>query len=79
VNPKYTVSVDEIEAIRYLIECALRYQEIQPDWAVDNWEAFRRVLSREKRQAVFFDITPEQFDRCVRAAFVLINGAQANE
>jgi hypothetical protein len=77
VNPKYTVSVDEIEIIRYLIECALRYHEIQPYWAFDNWEAFRRVMSREKRQAALFEITPEQFDRCMHAAFVLLNEGES--
>jgi hypothetical protein len=75
-GPKYTVSIDEIETIRYLIECAFIYQHIEPDWAFDNWEAFHRVMSREQSEAVFFDVTPQQFKRCMRAAFILINGGE---
>jgi hypothetical protein len=77
MNPKYTVSVDEIEAIRYLIERAFNHQQIERDWAFDDWDAFCRVISRERSQAALFEITPEQFDRCVHAAFVLLNEGES--
>jgi hypothetical protein len=79
VNPKYTVSIDEIETIRYLIEYAFSYQQRHREWAFDNWEEFYRVLSREENQAVFFDITPPQFKRCLRAAFILLNEGEVND
>jgi hypothetical protein len=61
----------EIRNTRYLVQYALSYHEHERDWAMDDWKAFYRVMSREG-QAALFELTPEQFERCLRAAFVLL-------